>query len=44
MKVRTVTARRLAGGDLKNLGGDADGTLHLQALLLGDADQIGAHY
>lgn len=42
--LRTVTARRLAGGDAKDLGGQADGTLDLELLVLGTLDQISADY
>jgi hypothetical protein len=41
----TLTARRLTGGDLEHLGGQADGAanLALQALVLGGALQLGAN-
>lgn len=39
----TLTARGLAGGDLQNLGGKADGALDAQVLALGALDQLGAH-
>ena len=41
--VGTFTARRLADDELENLGGHAHGALHLEALLLGAADEIRAH-
>lgn len=41
----TLTARRLARGDVQHLGGQADGTSHLalQALVLGATLQVSAH-
>ena len=35
----TLTTRRLAGGDAKDLGGHADGALDLDVLLLGSLDE-----
>merc|ERR1711872_532218 len=37
-----LTARGFPRGDPKGLGGHADGALHLQLLLLGTLDQVGA--
>lgn len=38
----SLSARSLAGGDAKHLGGHADGALDLELLLLGAVDQKGA--
>lgn len=38
----TVTARGLTGGDTENLGGETDGTLDLELLVLGTLDEISA--
>jgi hypothetical protein len=40
--VGTLTARRLARGDAERLGRQTDRALHLEALLLGTADQVSA--
>jgi hypothetical protein len=40
----TLTARSFAGGNLQALGGNPDGTLDLQTLLLGTLDEVGAHW
>ena len=40
--VGALTARRLARGDAEGLGGQADGALDLQALLLGATDEVRA--
>ena len=40
---RTLSARRLAGGDAQHLGREADRTLDLEALVLGALDQVTAH-
>jgi hypothetical protein len=37
---RTVTARRLTGGDTENLGGETNGTLNLELLILSTLDEI----
>ena len=42
--IHTLTARRLAGGDLEGLGGQADRALDGKVLLLGTVDQVAAHY
>ncbi|GMT29333.1 hypothetical protein PFISCL1PPCAC_20630, partial [Pristionchus fissidentatus] len=39
----TLSARGLAGGDAKHLGGHADGALNLELLLLGTVDEESAH-
>ena len=36
----TLTARGLAGGDLEVLGGQADGTLDAELLVLGTVDEL----
>lgn len=36
----TLTARRLAGGDLEVLGGQADGALDAEVLVLGAVDEL----
>jgi hypothetical protein len=36
----TVTARRLTGGDTENLGGETDGSLNLELLILGALDKV----
>lgn len=36
----TVTTRRLTGGDTENLGGETNGTLDLELLVLGTLDKI----
>jgi len=36
----TLTARRLAGGDLQVLGGQADGALNAELLVLGAVDEL----
>lgn len=38
--LRTVTARRLAGGNTQNLGGETDRSLHLELLVLGTLDEV----
>lgn len=38
----TVTARRLTGGDTENLGGETDGSLNLELLVLGALDEVRA--
>lgn len=38
----TLTARGLAGGDAEDLGGEADGTLDTEVLVLGTLDEVGA--
>lgn len=38
----TLTARGLAGGDLEGLGGQADGALDAEVLVLGAVDDLGA--
>ena len=38
----TVTARRLTGGDTENLGGETNGSLDTEVLVLGTLDQIRA--
>ena len=38
----TVTARRLTGGDTENLGGETDGSLNLELLILGALDKVRA--
>jgi len=38
----TFTARGLPGGDAESLGGHANGSLDLQLLLLGAADELAA--
>ena len=38
----TLTAGGLAGGDLERLGGQADGALGAQVLVLGAVDDLGA--
>lgn len=38
----TVTARGLTGGDAKNLGGETDGSLNLELLILGALDKVRA--
>ena len=38
----TLTAGGLSGGDLEDLGGDADGALGLVLLVLGSHDDLGA--
>lgn len=40
--VGTLSAGRLTGGDLENLGGHAGGSLDLNTLILGSTDEIGA--
>lgn len=40
----TLTARGLPGGDLEHLGGDANGALDLELLLLGALDEVGANW
>jgi hypothetical protein len=40
----TLTARRLAGGDLEGLGRQAHWTLDSELLLLGSVNQIAADY
>lgn len=42
--VGTLTTRRLAGGDAQGLGGQADGALHLQLLVLGALHKVSRHY
>ena len=42
-RLRSLSAGGLTGSDAQNLGGHAHGSLHLQALLLGPTDQVGAH-
>jgi hypothetical protein len=39
----TLTARGLAGGDLQVLGGQADGALDAELLVLGTVDELLAH-
>ena len=41
--VGTLSAGGLAGGDAQGLGGHADGSLHLELLILGTLDQVSAH-
>ena len=41
-QMRTLAARRLAGGNAEDLGRQADRALHLQALVLGALDQVSA--
>jgi hypothetical protein len=41
--VGTLSARGLAGSDVKHLGGQTHWPLHLQVLLLGTPDQVSAH-
>ena len=41
--LRTLTARRLAGGDLQVLGGQTDGALDAELLVLGTVDELLAH-
>lgn len=38
----TVTARGLAGGDAEDLGGETDGSLNLELLVLGALDEVRA--
>lgn len=38
----TLTAGRLAGGDAEDLGGETDGALDTEVLVLGTLDQVGA--
>lgn len=38
----TLTAGGLAGGDAEDLGGEADGALDTEVLVLGTLDQVGA--
>jgi hypothetical protein len=38
----TLTAGRLAGGDLEGLGGQADGALVAEVLVLSTVDDLGA--
>lgn len=38
----TLTARRLTGGDLEGLGGQADRSLEAEVLVLGALDDLGA--
>jgi hypothetical protein len=38
----TVTARRLTGGNAENLGGETDGSLNLELLILGALDKVRA--
>lgn len=38
----TLAARRLSGGDLEGLGGQADRTLDAEVLALGTLDELGA--
>jgi hypothetical protein len=38
----TVTARGLTGGDTENLGGETDGSLNLELLILGALDKVRA--
>jgi hypothetical protein len=40
----TVTTRRLTGGDTKDLGGETNGTLNLELLILGTLDKIRRNY
>ena len=39
----TLSARSLTGGDSQGLGGHPDGSLHLELLVLGASDEVGAH-
>jgi hypothetical protein len=41
--LHTFTARGLAGGDREGLGGEPHGASHVELLLLGTTDQVGAH-
>jgi hypothetical protein len=38
--LRTVTTGRLTSGDTENLGGETNGTLNLELLILGTLDKI----
>jgi hypothetical protein len=40
----TLTTRGLAGGDLQDLGGEADGSLDAEVLGLGALDEVGGDY
>lgn len=40
----TLTARRLAGGDGQDLGGQANGALDAELLVLGTRDKVGADW
>lgn len=42
--LRTLTARGLAGGVLKDLGREADGALDAEVLALRTLDEVGGHY
>ena len=39
----TLTARGLAGGDLEGLGGQTDGALDAEVLVLGTLDDLGGN-
>jgi hypothetical protein len=41
--LRTFTTRGLTGGDTEDLGGETDGTLNLELLVLGSVDELGAN-
>lgn len=41
--LRTLTVRGLSGGDLQVLGGQADGALDTELLVLGTVDELLAH-
>lgn len=40
----SFSARRLAGGDLEDLGGHADGALDAELLVFGTVDEVGADW
>lgn len=40
----TLTTGGLAGGDLEDLGGEADGSLDAEVLVLGAVDQVRGDY
>lgn len=42
--VGTLTSRRLPGGDVQHLGGQAHRALHLQMLVLCSANEVSANY
>ena len=42
--LRTLTVGGLPGGDFKDLGGQSDGALDFEILVLGSCDQIRADY
>ena len=40
LSIHENSTNRLAGGDLEDLGGETDGALHTELLVLGAVDQV----